>query len=621
MADVFSLTVSAISATYKTSAVIYGFLSGCSEARADLAGIAQQLSSLTSILELIKEGNNAASESVPKDLRTQLKTMLRSCEKLVKDIEKVIETCKGRTGAVRWTLWEKEKVKAMSVSLEAFKGGLSLALTTANLSITKDIKSDTTGIKLGMKLGMEEILQEIQRLRMQLPNDQPLDERRAEVENWLDNLTHYAETVVDDETIDEDDTGKPNLTDNRENAEDRMTRRSSIDSLSIHTPQEGISTNDDEIASTSPATPENLNADSSSQLIVSFPYSSKIISMDGNAERQICVTLDIDGLVRIWSMKTKELMKEHTTGRRQTSVSICPSNPEIVTFQTSYSEGVGRIPVIAAWNWAEDRKIHIPNEQFPSPNIYYFLPSSPVVFTWNRQGELRMIHLDAPIKGSSTVHKVLLSQLGISTNHRAASDRGTLEKVRFISDTEIVLLWRRPILKSLVRRGGKSDWFIEVADLSSAAPNEGHEKVLASKRYSLSMIKQARIISKFWLPAEVQPARLSTFTEKRVAIIFAVLKSGFRRNRTAYVMQLDTGKMLFTYEYPPNWWLIKGDSTMIFHGREGKRHAISLEDGREIAAFDVVGTILISASGPFVSARQINSRIEFWETPKPRALE
>lgn len=135
MADIVSIAFGAIATTQKTSIALFKFTRGCKEARDDLAGIAQQLSELTLVLELIKESSDVAPESLPEALQAQLKAMLASCEKLVQDIEKLVASCNGRTGALQWTLLKKEKVTAMGASLEAFKGGLNLALDTANLFV------------------------------------------------------------------------------------------------------------------------------------------------------------------------------------------------------------------------------------------------------------------------------------------------------------------------------------------------------------------------------------------------------------------------------------------------------------------------------------------------------
>lgn len=135
MADIASITFSAISVTQKASVAVYKFVRGCKEACADLAGIARQLTELTLVLGLIKDGSDIASENLPKGLQDQVKTILGSCEALVKDIETIVASCNRRTGPLRWTLVEKDKVKERSISLEAFKCALSLALDTVNLSV------------------------------------------------------------------------------------------------------------------------------------------------------------------------------------------------------------------------------------------------------------------------------------------------------------------------------------------------------------------------------------------------------------------------------------------------------------------------------------------------------
>jgi hypothetical protein len=136
MTDIVSIVFSAISATQKTSVAVYKLARGCSEARADLAAVTTQLSELTLTLELIKESNDAACQSLPAALQAQLKVIVASCERLMENIRRTVAACNGRAGALRWTLFDKENVKSMSNSLEAFKSGLSLALDTANLFVS-----------------------------------------------------------------------------------------------------------------------------------------------------------------------------------------------------------------------------------------------------------------------------------------------------------------------------------------------------------------------------------------------------------------------------------------------------------------------------------------------------
>ncbi|KAK5627365.1 hypothetical protein RRF57_003080 [Xylaria bambusicola] len=614
------------------------------EARADLTIITQQLSELTVTLELIKESNDAASQSLPAALQAQLKVMVASCEKLVKDIEKTITACNGRARALRWTLFDKERVRSMSDSLEAFKGGLSLALDAANLlvaslnsggsskltvflfsrSIAKDIKNNTDALQQNtteLKRDTEQILQEIQRLRLQLPNDQPLNESRIQIETWLDNLTQYAETVVDGDSVDEDDTPPPiEIGENSEN------NQSSISSYSIRTVSrihsaESISSNPEEesptrrhsIASPVPSTSWNQDKYSTPQLIAALPCANKIICSDGNAERQICITLHDNKLVKIWSIKTKQLIKElRVPSSTYTEILICPTNPDIFILQEP----------VAVWNWVESREIRIVNGTWSTR----FVPCSTLIYTLPSGDSVGIVDLDVSPGDVSTRQTVQLYKLGTSVNKDAASDRGTLYKVRFLSDNELVLLWRQTSsLKRLVRRDGKPNSFFEIVRLSSVAPTEEGRKASISERYSRSITQHARIISKFWLPTKLYMDYYSTglyvVLEKRILVLGCWQKNG--KERVICAVQLDTGKELFTYVCPKGFCIsykIWGDFITL-GDLKGKHRVVSLMDGREVAIYDNIGSLIFETSDAFVSVDHAGSEIKFWETLKPQVLQ
>ncbi|KAI0972406.1 hypothetical protein F4678DRAFT_471922 [Xylaria arbuscula] len=210
MADPLSIAsgaIAVITATTQTVSAIYKFIRDCKEARADLTQLTGELSELNLILELIRDENAAATKNcLPDALQTQIQAMLTSCTTTVQQIENTLTKCRGKSGPLRWTTLEKERVMALKSSLEAFKSGLSLALETVNLSMTREIKHITETIQdttLEIKRDTNEILEEIYKLRDQLPPGLPSDPERFRLEQWLDNLTHYAETVVADEGPDE----------------------------------------------------------------------------------------------------------------------------------------------------------------------------------------------------------------------------------------------------------------------------------------------------------------------------------------------------------------------------------------------------------------------------------
>ncbi|KAK5625000.1 hypothetical protein RRF57_000716 [Xylaria bambusicola] len=653
MADIVSIAFGAIAATQKTSISLFKFVRGCKEARDDLAGIAQQLSELTLVLELIKESSDVASESLPETLQSQLKAILASCEKLVQGIEELITSCKGRAGVVQWTLLEKEKVKAMGASLEAFKGGLNLALDTANLIVATHIKNDTNAIHHNtteIKRDTEAILEEIQRLRIHLPSDRPLDEKRIQLEAWLDDLTQYAATVADGEVVDNfDDVNGIDvsiLARNRQNSEAIMIVQKDVLMPSIQTTLGGeycakystepSSVNLKEESSNSSyltAFPiiksvKSASGMSPSRLIASLPCASRLIGIDGNAERQICASIHDDGVVRIWSMQTKRLSKRLKSSFLISStvwIAICPANPDIlIIYDYKKASKPGKLN-IEAWNWVEDSKIHIViNTKFTPETGYFFVPFSHVVYTRTTTNDLIIIDLDVSPGRSSTGQSVSLSDLAISASRDAIANRGSLFRFSFVSDNEIAVIWRRTRRRGLLRGSPESDYFCEVARLSSIAPEDDQEKPLVSERYSPSIISHARVISKFRLPSEARIVDMKVVPERQIVLIFATRKSPelSSASRVVYAMKLETGEALFSYDCPINWTSTPAMNSCVgFKDHDFCFHGVSLIDGSELAELNIIGTILFENAEYIVSALRMQSGIGFWKTQKPQALQ
>ncbi|KAI0814588.1 hypothetical protein GGR55DRAFT_438490 [Xylaria sp. FL0064] len=548
MADIASIVFSAISATQKSSIAIYKFSRDCKEARSDLKNTTQELSELKLILELISDSNNDTLEGLPDSLQPQLKEMLASCETVVKDIEKIIANCNRRTGVLRWTLVDKEKVTTMKVSLEAFKSGLSLALDTANLSLAKEIKNNTDAIQddtAEIRRDTEQILDEIQRLRIQLPQDDTLDEERSRLEAWLDTLTHYAETIVGDETVHQFDDpfpvghGDDNEIEGSRQSETYVRLTQSITSGTndaAHSAESGTPSPWEASPATSyptvssMATPEDGHRMSRknpyTHLIVSLPCVNDVISCDGNVERQICVTLHDDSVMRIWSMDRKQLIKELKSHRRVSKgswVRIDLASPEIILLWMD----VGARNSLEAWHWVDGHHIGsvVPRWGY-LPSVFrqqIFVPGFPYLYTKVSSTfgpeQLAIINFDVPPEEAIRTHYTSLLTLATSQNEGAAFGRGRLEALRFVSDREVVLLRRSSILGRVILGENVSKFFIEVARFSSISVGSDR-KVSVSEKYSSSMIEHARVTAKVWLPRKVQSIRwFAAFPQVRTVLI------------------------------------------------------------------------------------------------------
>ncbi|KAI0912034.1 hypothetical protein F4823DRAFT_249030 [Ustulina deusta] len=214
MADPLSIASGAlavITATTQTFSLIVKFIRDCQDARADLNQITRELLDLTLILELVKgESAEATENRLPHRLQSLVHTILKHCTATVQQIEVALDKCRGKPGPLLWTIYEKEKVASLKLSLEATKNSLNIALETVNISTIRDIKDmiqdDAAEIKHGIseiQRSHKEILDEIYRLRNQLPSSYQLDQgqkhERRRLEQWLDTLTQYAETIVPSE--------------------------------------------------------------------------------------------------------------------------------------------------------------------------------------------------------------------------------------------------------------------------------------------------------------------------------------------------------------------------------------------------------------------------------------
>jgi hypothetical protein len=456
-----------------------------------------------------------------------------------------------------------------------------------------------------------------------------LDEGRIQIETWLDNLAQYAETVVDGDSIDEDDTPSPTkIGESRENIKSStssyskrtVSRIDPIESASSNPGEESLARSHS-IASPVPSISENRDRSSSPQLIAALPCAGSIHSYHRNEERQICVTLHSIGtsphvnVLKIWSIKMKQLIRElDVEADLRAFVSICPGNPEIII--------VCNNSTIAGWNWVEGRQILSITPVFGLSSAF-FVPCSSILYIESKTSNIEIIDLDVPPgEVSPTSHTVQLYKLAASVNKDAASDRGNHCGVRFLSDNELVLLWRR--ITPSGRRVRKHRFFVEVARLSSIAPADDRQKVLVSERYSRGIIKHARIISKFWLPDKLQvdsSVRMLVVYEKRNIVLECPQMPS--EERGIWVAQLDTGKELFTYVYPKGFTsslYVRGNFIAIKDRESTQRRAVSLTDGREVATYDVVGSTIFQTSDTFISMTHEKSEIKFWETPKPHAL-
>ncbi|KAF1937646.1 hypothetical protein EJ02DRAFT_49134 [Clathrospora elynae] len=189
--DPLSVTVSCVALVTAASKVSYSltnFTREWRDASGDLGAISRELLSFQVVLEnLIKDTVGSKESALPPNLRLQIIGILMNCNRVVDDIEASLNRhAQSRLGkGGYWTFGGKDEMAKHRSSLEAHKSALEIALEMVAISITRDIKSDTT-----------RILEEIERLRKRLPLDHVQTDRASptrRLKKYLDDMSCYAE--------------------------------------------------------------------------------------------------------------------------------------------------------------------------------------------------------------------------------------------------------------------------------------------------------------------------------------------------------------------------------------------------------------------------------------------
>ncbi|KAI1123978.1 hypothetical protein F5Y10DRAFT_41314 [Nemania abortiva] len=555
MADPLSIasgTLAVITAAQQTASAIYRFIRDCKEARADLTAVTGELSELTVLLELIRDDNAAATnDCLPDALQYQVRTMLASCTTAVRKIESTLAKCRGKPGPLRWTVLEKDRVVALKGSLEAFKSGLGLALETVNLSITRNINTKTDVIQdttTEIKRDTHQILEEIYKLRRQLPPDYPSDGERLQLEQWLDNLTHYAESVVDTEEPEEDSDAVTSLEGVVEQAE-----------------------SDDEPASprSAPVAPDITavhptdNSQIPCRILATMPCGSDVIQYGYCTALDIWATLHVDRVLRLWSPQKKELVVSFSVLENKLDQSdliadsaaihltFCPVRPELVLIQVENYR-------VEVWNWEESYRVSMGADAQTMFSEYSigsvrFMPQSTLLYAINKKGYLMMVDLNPP----RIFRQKELTRL-VRRDRTSSSWEGTrCVAVRFISDSELWILWKLSIARRFSFGGLKPPWVAEIVRLSS----EFNERPLVSIKYGgydNADIRGARVTARYRIQREFRD-EISVALDvqsRRVLIIDSRAKHGREKPEEIFVLDLDTGTELSRYRYSNRWGLM-----------------------------------------------------------------
>jgi hypothetical protein len=195
------------------SLAITRFVREVRDARGDLQMISNELHSLGAVLVLLQDDFAKSSSNVlPPRLVDHLESILHNCNDVVAEIEKaLVKHRNSRLGqGGHWTIGGgKDDMTKFRASLEVHKSALELALEMVTMTVTHEIKNDTTEIRYnsaaipGIKSDTTQILNEIARLRASLPTDLPQGSTGIILQRFLDESTSYAETVVNETALSE----------------------------------------------------------------------------------------------------------------------------------------------------------------------------------------------------------------------------------------------------------------------------------------------------------------------------------------------------------------------------------------------------------------------------------
>lgn len=117
-----------------TSLAIISFIRTARDAREDLSAISKLLGELTLTLDLLKrDGEDGGGGVFPDLIKTQILSILKNCDDIIGQVNKMMEEYAGRTGPVRWAFGGKERAANLDKQLGAHIRGLNLAVDMSML--------------------------------------------------------------------------------------------------------------------------------------------------------------------------------------------------------------------------------------------------------------------------------------------------------------------------------------------------------------------------------------------------------------------------------------------------------------------------------------------------------
>ena len=210
--SITSASLALLSTAGKTLLGITTFIRGCRDARADLTSVSGELTQLQIVLELLKDDTDVSDDRIlPESLQNQILSIIKNCSAVLDSINELLQKHAGKAGATKWVMFGKAEVAGLRMSLEAHRGSLSLVLEVVSVSLSKAIKEDMTAVRTDVhdiKQDTSQIMAELTRLRAIVTDGNIPSATRGQnymLQQYLDNLTSYAETVCHDVVWDSDE--------------------------------------------------------------------------------------------------------------------------------------------------------------------------------------------------------------------------------------------------------------------------------------------------------------------------------------------------------------------------------------------------------------------------------
>jgi hypothetical protein len=211
--------VSILGTIAKLSTLISGFVRNFRDARTDLDLVRLDLTSLSSVLELVEgDVKEYGQKALPDTLAKKIHGIVQNCDAVLSKIIEVLEESGGMMDGIKWAMGKKEKVLDLKASLGAHKTSLELALQLMQLNLAQEIKNNTylimsdtqeirdvTGIiaqdTCATRVDIGVLLKRLASLQSQVAqlNKQTRGGKENVIlERYLDDMTSYAETVNGD---------------------------------------------------------------------------------------------------------------------------------------------------------------------------------------------------------------------------------------------------------------------------------------------------------------------------------------------------------------------------------------------------------------------------------------